>query len=96
MNKKQLCELTGIARTTFDAILNGSDARISTLEIIAKALNLKTWHLFSNVNDGLENCGINVSCNINDQVEQLKSQLADKEKIIQLLEYKLSLCSQKN
>ena len=36
INKAQLCTKTGIARTTLDAILNGSDARISTIEAIAR------------------------------------------------------------
>ncbi len=46
ITKTKLCSATGIARTTLDAILNGSDAKISTIEAISKALNIKIGFLF--------------------------------------------------
>lgn len=44
--KSKLCSATGIARTTLDAILNGSDAKISTIESISRVLNVKISYLF--------------------------------------------------
>lgn len=46
ITKAKLCSATGIARTTFDAILNGSDAKISTIEAISKVLKVKIGFLF--------------------------------------------------
>ena len=46
ISKAKLCTITGIARTTLDAILNGSDAKISTIESISKVLNIRIGFLF--------------------------------------------------
>ncbi len=46
VTKARLCSITGIARTTLDAILNGGDAKISTVETLAKALKLRIGFLF--------------------------------------------------
>lgn len=46
LTKVKLCSATGIARTTLDAILNGSDAKISTIEAIAAELHLRIGYLF--------------------------------------------------
>ncbi|WP_290088568.1 helix-turn-helix transcriptional regulator [uncultured Duncaniella sp.] len=46
ITKAKLCSTTGIARTTFDAILNGSDAKISTIEAISRVLKVKIGFLF--------------------------------------------------
>lgn len=46
ITKAKLCSATGIARTTLDSILNGSDAKISTIEAISKTLNVRIGFLF--------------------------------------------------
>ena len=46
MSKKDLCSEIKIARTTLDSILNGSDAKISTIEAIAGALRVPIGCLF--------------------------------------------------
>ena len=46
ITKATLCKDINIGRTTFDAILKGSDLRISTLEAIANYLNVKIGFLF--------------------------------------------------
>lgn len=46
LTKVKLCSATGIARTTLDAILNGADAKISTIEAIASELHLHIGYLF--------------------------------------------------
>lgn len=104
ISKKKLCDVTGIARTTLDAILNGGDARISTIEAIASALKLHVGYFFDEdvtevrqagrdyvehgkiTHSGPECSGAASEADLREQISQLKSQLADKEKIIQLLE----------
>lgn len=46
ISKVKLCQITGMARTTLDAILNGSDAKVSTIEAIAKCLGVQVGELF--------------------------------------------------
>lgn len=46
ISKTKLCSKTGIARTTLDAVLNGSDARISTIEAISNFLKIPVGYLF--------------------------------------------------
>lgn len=46
ISKARLCSQLHIARSTLDAILNGGDAKISTIEAIANALNVKIGFLF--------------------------------------------------
>lgn len=52
MSKKALCETAKIARTTFDSILKGADAKISTIETIAKILNVPVGYLFEEDSTG--------------------------------------------
>lgn len=105
ISKAKLCTATGIARTTLDAILNGSDAKISTIEAISKVLNVRIGFLFDEEvvevrgagrdyvetgkieHKGTEynGCGT-IEADLRDQICILKSQLADKERIIKLLE----------
>lgn len=104
ITKTKLCASTGIARTTLDAILNGSDAKMSTIEAISKMLNVRIGFLFDEEVDvnirasgrdfvekgKIEHKGPEYSgsseADLRDQIAQLKSQLADKERIIKLLE----------
>lgn len=46
IHKSHLCQELGFARSTIDKILNGEDTKISTLEAIAKRLNLSMGYLF--------------------------------------------------
>lgn len=46
ITKAEMFKRTGIGRTTFDAILSGSDARISTIEKIAKVLGVRVGYFF--------------------------------------------------
>lgn len=105
ITKAKLCSSTGMARTTLDAILNGSDAKISTIEAISKILNVKIGFLFDEEVDveirkagrdyvekgkiehrGTEYVGTSTEADLRDQIAQLKSQLADKDKIIAFYE----------
>ena len=103
ITKARLCSDTGIARSTLDAILNGSDAKISTIESIAGYLGVKISYLFDEEGDvrsaardyvekgkiehhGTEYNGNSIEADLRDQIAILKSQLADKERIIHLME----------
>lgn len=105
INKVKLCAATGIARTTLDAILNGADAKISTIEAIASELHVHIGYLFDEEvevraagrdfvergkieHNGTEYNGTtnSLETDLRDQIAQLKSQIADKERIIKLLE----------
>lgn len=104
LTKKQLCSATGIARTTLDAVLNGGDAKISTIEAIASKLHLHIGFLFDEETEvrlagrdyvergKIEHHGAEYNAvaerDLRDQIAQLKSQLEDKERIIKLLEAK--------
>ncbi|MGM9846075.1 MAG: helix-turn-helix domain-containing protein [Muribaculaceae bacterium] len=102
ISKAKLCSSTGIARTTLDAILNGSDTKVSTIESIASALNLRIGYLFDEDAEirsagrdyvekgkiehrGSEYHGVPNEADLRDQIAQLKSQLSDKERLIQIL-----------
>lgn len=50
MSKATLCHKVNIARTTFDAILNGGDTKVSTLEAIANVLNVPIGYFFNDEN----------------------------------------------
>ena len=107
--KADICRITGMGRPTLDAILKGSDARISTIEAIAKALNIKIGFLFDEEvdvdvraagRDYVENGKIehngseyagnsSLEADLREQIAILKSQLADKERIIALMEKRI-------
>lgn len=46
LTKAQLCTKAKIGRPTLDAILNGSDAKVSTIEAIASVLCVRIGYLF--------------------------------------------------
>lgn len=111
-NKTKLCARTGIARTTLDAILNGSDARISTIETLSKVLNIKIGFLFdedehikviqtegdnSPVSDSGDVSVIVGDAILSEQVKSLKLLVAEKDaRISELKERILELKSQTN
>lgn len=46
LNKLQVAERCGISRTTLDNVLSGADAKISTIEALAKVLGVKVGYFF--------------------------------------------------
>lgn len=99
ISKTKLCSSTGIARTTLDAILNGSDAKISTIEAIAGVLKVKIGALFDEGEATIHTEGDyspavgnseNVSVIVGDavlteRVKMLEALLEEKERLIKVL-----------
>lgn len=48
LNKIQIAEKCNISRTTLDNVLSGADAKISTIESLAKVLDVQVGILFDN------------------------------------------------
>lgn len=46
MSKLQIAEKCNLSRTTLDNVLAGADAKVSTIETLAKVLGVKTSSLF--------------------------------------------------
>ncbi len=51
LNKVQIAERCGVSRTTLDNVLAGADAKISTIESLAKVLGVSVGYLFDTAND---------------------------------------------
>lgn len=104
--KAKVIKATGISRPALDSILAGNDFKVSNLEKLARALNVKIGFLFDEEievevrkagrdyvergkieHKGPEYNGSGYSeAVLLEQIASLKSQLADKEKIIKLME----------
>lgn len=103
--KADLLRKTGITRPTLESILNGGDFKVSNLEKISDALNVKVGYFFDEEvgievrsagrdyvekgkieHKGPEYVGTASEADLREQIAQLKSQLADKDKIIALYE----------
>ena len=93
ITKAQLYSRTKIARTTLDAVLNGSDAKISTIETIANALGVPVSYFFddqqANGNSSVAaiNSDVTVGQNVllEEKVKHLEELLAEKERLIKVL-----------
>lgn len=48
LNKSQIADQCGISRTTLDNVLDGADAKISTIESLANVLGFNIGDLFGN------------------------------------------------
>ena len=53
LNKVQIAERCGISRTTLDNVLAGADAKISTIESLAKVLEINVGYLFNDPDEGI-------------------------------------------
>ncbi|KAA6348230.1 hypothetical protein EZS27_004298 [termite gut metagenome] len=100
INNSNLASLSGLSDVTISKILNGADAKISSVEKIAQALGLPVGYFFDEIDvvSGhlLSNNGgaasiygdaknIGKSVNKNKEIEHLKALLEEKERTIQIL-----------
>ena len=61
LNKSQIAEKCNVSRTTLDNLLAGADVKVSTVEALARTLNVPVGLLFSDDNESLnENETVNV------------------------------------
>lgn len=108
ISKKDLCEHVGIARTTLDQILKGSDARISTIEGIARELNVTIGFLFDeeenskveiktegDYSPGLIDGGANVTFSNGDKIGWLETLIKEKDERIKELKERIEELKQK-
>jgi transcriptional regulator with XRE-family HTH domain len=58
LNKAQLAERCLISRTTLDNVLSGADAKISTIEALARVLDVSVGYLFDEDDKCNENSSI--------------------------------------
>lgn len=104
--KAEVLRKTGLTRPTLESILNGCDFKVSNLERIANALNVRVGYFFDEEDitqireagrDYVEKGNIehkgpeyvgssSLEADLREQIAILKSQLADKERIIALME----------
>lgn len=101
LSKVKLSSMTGISDVTISNILKGADAKVSSIEVIARALGVPVGYFFdeepvtgvratsignNNVLAGRDN-HVKVD-QLNDctkELEHLKAMLAEKERTIQIL-----------
>lgn len=59
LNKVQIAKECGVSRTTLDNVLAGADAKISTIESLAKVLGVGIGYLFDDGNEEISSSYIN-------------------------------------
>lgn len=108
ISKKDLHENTGIAITTLNAILEGGDTKISTIEKIAKLLKVSIGYLFDeeeaakveiktegDYSPGLIDGNANVSYVNHDHIKWLETLLREKDERIKELKERIKELKQK-
>ena len=88
-SKREVAGKCGLSRPTLDGLLDGADVKVSTLVAFASVFELPMSFLFDEETQSTNQGGESSEAQLREQIAQLKSQLADKERIIQLLEQKL-------
>lgn len=82
LNKVQIAERCGVSRTTLDNVLAGADAKISTIESLAKVLGVSVGYLFDTANDKILSITPNIDSELDfykKEVERLQT-LLDKQR----------------
>lgn len=72
--KVEISEKCGFSRTTLDNILSGSDAKVSSIESLAKVFNVSVGYLLSEESDS--------QTEINTELEEAKEEIIRLKKII--------------
>lgn len=86
LNKSQLAARCGISRTTLENLLNGADAKISTVEALARALCVKIQDLYDDdvtMYQSAVASGDNSIAAINSKVETANAVLAERVKYLE-------------
>lgn len=83
LNKVQIAEKCGVSRTTLDNVLAGADAKISTIESLAKVLGVSVGALFGDISEDILPTSINGSGELEfykREVERLQTLLNSQKK----------------
>ena len=83
LNKVQIAEKCGVSRTTLDNVLAGADAKISTIESLAKVLGISIGALFGDAREDILSTSINGSSELEfykREVERLQTLLNNQKK----------------
>lgn len=83
LNKVQIAEKCGVSRTTLDNVLAGADAKISTIESLAKVLGISIGALFGDAREDILSTSINGSSELEFYkrgVERLQTLLNNQKK----------------
>lgn len=83
LNKVQIAEKCGVSRTTLDNVLAGADAKISTIESLAKVLGVSVGALFDDTSEDILPTSINGSSELEfykREVERLQTLLNSQKK----------------
>ena len=83
ISQRELAKLTGINQTTISYILRGNDMKVSTLEKIAKALDVPISYFFD---ESQEIGKINIQNNANGSNNQMQIQINEQSERIHELE----------
>ncbi len=86
LNKVQIAERCGVSRTTLDNVLAGADAKISTIESLAKVLGVNVGYLFDEELPTLNFIGNNELDYYKREVERLQSLLNNRRSTKVLVE----------
>lgn len=86
LNKVQIAERCGVSRTTLDNVLAGADAKISTIESLAKVLGVNVGYLFDDEQTKLNFAGNEELDYYKREVERLQSLLNNRKSTKVLVE----------
>lgn len=80
MNKVQIAERCGVSRTTLDNVLSGADAKISTIESLAKVLGVRVGYLFDEEQDLINEANSEELSFYKKEIERLQTLLNKQKK----------------
>ena len=86
LNKVQIAERCGVSRTTLDNVLSGADAKISTIESLAKVLGVSVGYLFDDEQPKLNFTGNDELDYYKREIERLQSLLNNRKSTKVLVE----------
>lgn len=79
LNKSQIAEKCNVSRTTLDNLLAGADVKVSTIEALARTLNVPVGVLFDD-NDANDNDN-GILYELKQEINRLKSLLEAKQNL---------------
>lgn len=75
LNKVQIAEMGGFTRTTLDNLLSGADVKVSTVESLAKVLNVSVAEFFADEDELSNKVAQSEVERLKGEIEKLNEQL---------------------